>query len=255
MTTLAPCTNCRRHFRPTEPRCPFCSARTASGVALARPLGERQSRAAWLAFATASAVAACTPPGPTPDSPGPPPPAAATEPATGPATTPSAPAVEPAPAPPGPVKAEPSAPKAQTPPVQPVSAVAAAYGAPPPMPAAPLATAVPAAEAGPDVKIRGVSIVGGSLPNAERSVAAMQPGFRSCYARGLKERPDAEGDVIVKIRLGSAGQILGVNVQQTSRVPATIASCMATRAAASQFDVPPSGKGVEVVVPTTLVKP
>jgi hypothetical protein len=203
--------------------------------------GERLSRAAWLAFAAASAVAACTPPMPTPDSPAPPPPATAPDPSYDPVTHPSASASAQAPAP----LVAPSPPAVAA---QPASGLAAAYGAPAP----PAATAV---ETAADVKIRGVSIVGGSLPNAERTVTAMQPGFRSCYVRGLKERPDAEGDVIVKIRVGSAGQILGVNVQQTTRVPATVVSCMATRAAASQFDVPPGGKGVEVVVPTTLVKP
>ena len=244
MTTLAACSNCRRHFRSNEARCPFCAA---IAVATAPPmpglLGERRSRAALLAIAVGSVtVVGCTPPSPTPDSPKPPPPAIAPDPKPDPVTNPSASVSAQAPA--SAALATPAI--AQSPP-------AAAYGAPPPP--TPVQSAPVEAVPGPDVKIRGVSIVGGSLPNAERVVSAMQPGFRSCYARGLKERPDAEGDVIVKIRVGSAGQILGVNVQQTTKVPATVASCMATRAAASQFDVPPGGKGVEVVAPTTLGKP
>jgi len=128
--------------------------------------------------------------------------------------------------------------------------IVAAYGAPPPPP-----TVTVAAPAG-RTEIGAISVTGGTVPNVETAVAAMRAGFQTCFVRGQSARPDAEGEVTLTIRLGAAGQILGVAAQQTAKVPATVVSCMTTRAAASQFEPPTGAKGqVKVVVPVTLTKP
>jgi hypothetical protein len=127
----------------------------------------------------------------------------------------------------------------------------AAYGGPPtPPPAVPVAASTGRTEIG------AISVTGGTVPNVESAVAAMRAGFQTCFVRGQAARPDAEGEVTLTIRLGAAGQILGVAAQQTAKVPATVVSCMTTRAAASQFDPPAGAKSqVKVVVPVTLTKP
>jgi hypothetical protein len=99
-------------------------------------------------------------------------------------------------------------------------------------------------------------VTGGTVPNVEGVVSGMRAGFETCFARGQSAHPEAEGQVTVTIRLGGAGQILGVAAQQTAKVPATVVSCMTTKAAASQFDPPTGAKGqVTLVVPVTLTKP
>jgi len=126
----------------------------------------------------------------------------------------------------------------------------AAYGAPPPPPTVTVAARPGGAEIG------AISVTGGSVPNVEGVVAGMRAGFQTCFARGQSTHPDTEGEVTLTIRLGAAGQILGIAAQQTAKVPATVVSCMTTRVATSQFEPPAGAKGqVKVVVPVTLTKP
>ena len=131
----------------------------------------------------------------------------------------------------------------------------AAYGAPPlpnavQSPSA-VAPTVPAAEVGT------VTVTGGAIANAERDAIGMRAGFGIiCYLRGLATHPDAEGQVTLTIRVGLAGQILGVTAQQSNKVPAAVVSCLTSRAAASQFDPPTGAKvSVTVAVPVTFTKP
>jgi hypothetical protein len=126
----------------------------------------------------------------------------------------------------------------------------AAYGAPPPPPGATVAAPSGGAAIG------AISVTGGTVPNVERVIDGLLGGFQTCFARGQSGHPDAEGSVTLTIRLGAAGQILGVAAQQTAKVPATVVSCMTTRAASSQFEPPAGAKGqVKVVLPVTLTKP
>jgi hypothetical protein len=104
------------------------------------------------------------------------------------------------------------------------------------------------------VTVGDVVVTGGKLPDIERIVAGMRAGFRSCYARGLKTNPDIEGEVTLTIRLGVAGQVLGVSAHVGNKVPQPVVSCITTRAAATEYEVPQGG-GTSVVVPLTLVKP
>jgi hypothetical protein len=126
----------------------------------------------------------------------------------------------------------------------------AAYGGPP---APPQAVPVPAPKQG--AEIGAISVTGGTVPNVDHVVDGMRAGFQTCLAKAEAAHPDAEGEVTLTIRLGAAGQILGIAAQQTAKVPATVVSCMTTKVATSQFEPPTGAKGqVKVVVPVTLTK-
>ena len=92
----------------------------------------------------------------------------------------------------------------------------------------------------PGVDVGTVQVTGGSLPNVDDVVAALRPSFASCVARGREQRADVQGRVAVTIRVGTAGQVLGVAAQQSTEIPASVASCITTRAATAQFE-PPKG--------------
>ena len=68
MAKLRPCTECQRHVRRSETRCPFCDAALAEVSAGSKIPGTPLSRAAII-FGAATVVAACTSGGP--DTPGP----------------------------------------------------------------------------------------------------------------------------------------------------------------------------------------
>lgn len=64
MARLRPCTECQRHVRGHETRCPFCDAELASVASASANLpGTPMTRAAII-FGAAAVVAACTSGGP-----------------------------------------------------------------------------------------------------------------------------------------------------------------------------------------------
>jgi hypothetical protein len=106
------------------------------------------------------------------------------------------------------------------------------------------------------VDIGEVKATGGTLPNQNEAVAALRSGLGGCVARVRAQHSDAEGQVTLTIRVGLAGQVLGVAAQQTTKIPATLVSCMATRAATAEFEPPRGAKAqVSVVIPVTVSKP
>ncbi|HEY3254256.1 MAG TPA: AgmX/PglI C-terminal domain-containing protein [Polyangiaceae bacterium] len=94
----------------------------------------------------------------------------------------------------------------------------------------------------------------GVVSNASQVVAAMRPGFRSCYQRyGLAENPDAAGSIRLTIRVGAGGEVAGVSASSSGSLPAAVLSCVQARARVGQFNAPEGGSAV-VVVPVTFVK-
>jgi hypothetical protein len=134
----------------------------------------------------------------------------------------------------------------------------AAYGAPPrpSLEATPVAPPVQSPNSG--VDIGAVTVTGGEIGNANEAVQQMKIGFARCYEKGRSTNPDAAGQVTLNIRVGAAGQVLGVNMQHTAKVPPGVVTCMTGRAAASEF-TPPSKtkpkKDVTVSAVVTLKKP
>jgi hypothetical protein len=110
----------------------------------------------------------------------------------------------------------------------------------------------PAPAAGPSIEISDIAVSPGAIANAERVVVAMRAGFRNCYKKGLTSSPGAEGKITLTIRVGTAGQVLGVNAHPTDKVSSTMTSCITARAAAAEFDPPTGVKGPKAQVAVDL---
>ncbi len=93
----------------------------------------------------------------------------------------------------------------------------------------------------------------GAVSNAASVVAGMRAGFRACYQHGLDENPDASGAVRLTIRVGPGGEVLSVSASPSGNLPASVVSCVQTRARAAQFD-PPEGGSAVIQVPVNFVK-
>lgn len=104
-----------------------------------------------------------------------------------------------------------------------------------------------------NANVGGAAVSGGSVSNAARVVAGMRAGFRACYQRGLNENPDAQGNIRLTIRVGPGGEVTGVTATPTGSLPASVVSCVQSRAKAAQFDAPEGGSAA-IVVPVTFVK-
>jgi hypothetical protein len=124
------------------------------------------------------------------------------------------------------------------------------YGAPPrPAPAPEPESASPNDK----VDIAPATVAGGEIGNANEVVQNMRIGFARCYEKGLATNPDAQGQVTLTIRVGVAGQILGVNTQHTAKVPPGVVSCITGRAASSEFSPPTKTKPKHDVTVTTVL--
>jgi len=97
------------------------------------------------------------------------------------------------------------------------------------------------------------AVSGGNVSNAARVVAGMRAGFRACYQRGLAENPDAAGSIRLTIRVGPGGEVAGVSPSPSGNLPASVISCVVSRAQSAQFDQPEGGSAV-IAVPVTFVK-
>ncbi len=104
-----------------------------------------------------------------------------------------------------------------------------------------------------NASVGGAEVSGGTVSNAARVVAGMRAGFRSCYQRGLAENPDAAGSIRLTIRVGAGGEVAGVTAAPSGSLPASVVSCVQSRAQAAQFD-PPEGGAAVIAVPVTFVK-
>ncbi|HKY37428.1 MAG TPA: AgmX/PglI C-terminal domain-containing protein [Polyangiaceae bacterium] len=104
-----------------------------------------------------------------------------------------------------------------------------------------------------NASVGGPAVSGGTVNNAARVVAGMRAGFRSCYQRGLAENPDAAGNIRLTIRVGAGGEVAGVTATPSGSLPASVVSCVQSRAQAAQFD-PPEGGAAVIAVPVTFVK-
>lgn len=101
--------------------------------------------------------------------------------------------------------------------------------------------------------VGGAAVSGGTVSNAARVVAGMRAGFRACYQRGLNENPDAQGNIRLTIRVGPGGEVTNVTATPSGALPASVVSCVQSRAKAAQFDAPEGGSAA-IVVPVTFVK-
>ncbi len=100
--------------------------------------------------------------------------------------------------------------------------------------------------------VGGATVAGGTVSNADRVVAGMRAGFRACFNRELQSNPDAQGRIMLTIKVGPGGEVLSVSASPSGNLGSAVA-CVKARAAAAQF-APPEGGTSVIQVPVTFVK-
>ena len=73
--------------------------------------------------------------------------------------------------------------------------------------------------------------------------------IRACYERGLKERPDLSGKVVLGWTISPAGTVEGVHVQSDTLQNPRVLDCMTSLVATWRFSAPLSGNAVQVAFP------
>jgi hypothetical protein len=95
--------------------------------------------------------------------------------------------------------------------------------------------------------------VTGKVQDANSVMSRMTAGFRSCYNRGLASNADIEGRIELRIQVGPAGEVQGVNATVNGNLPAGVVDCIKGRAKGARFQ-PPEGGAAAVSASYTFVK-
>ena len=90
------------------------------------------------------------------------------------------------------------------------------------------------------------------VANAEAAIAAMRPGFRSCYNRGLAADPTMVGRLVIAIKIASDGSVVDVTKVRGEGLTADVEDCIIARAGQATFDAP-GGLGSTIQIPLTFV--
>jgi hypothetical protein len=91
------------------------------------------------------------------------------------------------------------------------------------------------------------------VANAERTVAKLHAGFRSCYNQGLQSDPGMSGKVMVSAKIAPNGEVASADVAQQTGLSTGVVECILRRVRAAQFDAPgPNGSTIKI--PITLVQ-
>ncbi len=100
-----------------------------------------------------------------------------------------------------------------------------------------------------------VSVSGAPLVDADRSVAQLRAGFRTCYSSGLTSDPDSQGRIVLVMKVAPDGRVIGTKTTmvRASRFAANVLECVRAHAAAGTF-TPYEGSQIAIVSTTiTLV--
>jgi hypothetical protein len=95
--------------------------------------------------------------------------------------------------------------------------------------------------------------VTGSVSDAARVVAGLRPGFHSCYQHTIGDYPDAEGGIRLALDVGPNGDVQSVGATTSGNLPASLVSCVRTRAQLAKFGPPDGGRAL-VIVPVIFKK-
>jgi len=89
------------------------------------------------------------------------------------------------------------------------------------------------------------------VANAEATIAAMRPGMRSCYNRGLNKDPDMQGIIVIMIAVDGAGAVVDVSKVGGDGLASEVEDCIMNVARRGVFEAP-GGSGSKVQVPITF---
>ena len=122
--------------------------------------------------------------------------------------------------------------------------------------------AIGTATAGPESHVQGpvtgtadVGILDPSSPvsNAERTVAGLRSGFRTCYNRGLQSDPSMAGKVVVSAKISPNGEVASADSAQNTGLSSDVVQCILRRVRTATFDGPgPNGSTIQI--PVTFVQ-
>ncbi len=91
------------------------------------------------------------------------------------------------------------------------------------------------------------------VANAERTIARLRPGFRSCYNKGLANDPSMAGKLTMAIKIAPNGEVQSVSKVGGSGLSPDVEACIMRKTRNASFDAP-GGGGSTIQVPVTFVQ-
>jgi hypothetical protein len=92
-----------------------------------------------------------------------------------------------------------------------------------------------------------------AVANADRVVAGLRPGFRSCYNQGLNTDPGMSGKVMISAKISPNGEVASADGTQNTGLSAAVVQCLLRKVRNAQFDAPgPNGSTIQI--PVTFVQ-
>ncbi len=92
---------------------------------------------------------------------------------------------------------------------------------------------------------------GGAVSDAERVIAGLRPGFKSCYNKGLANDPSMAGKIILAIKVQPNGDVENVTKAGGSGLSSEVETCIMNKAKHASFT---AGGGATIQVPVTFVQ-
>lgn len=92
---------------------------------------------------------------------------------------------------------------------------------------------------------------GGAVSGADRVIAGLRPGFKSCYNKGLANDPSMAGKIVIAIKVQPNGDVESVSKAGGSGLSADVEQCIMNKAKHASFD---AGPGATIQVPVTFVQ-
>jgi hypothetical protein len=91
------------------------------------------------------------------------------------------------------------------------------------------------------------------VANAERVVASLRPGFRTCYNKGLQSDPSMAGKVLVSARISPNGEVASAGSSENTGLSSDVVECILRKVRTATFDTPGSN-GSTIQIPVTFVQ-
>jgi len=92
-----------------------------------------------------------------------------------------------------------------------------------------------------------------AVANADRVVAGLRPGFRSCYNAGLNTDPGMSGRVMISAKISPNGEVDSASPSGNTGLSETVVQCLLRKVRNAQFDAPgPNGSTIQI--PVTFVQ-
>ncbi len=92
---------------------------------------------------------------------------------------------------------------------------------------------------------------GGAVSDADRVIAGLRPGFKSCYNKGLSSDPSMAGKIILAIKVQPNGDVESVSKAGGTGLSSEVEACIMNKAKHASFN---GGSGATIQVPVTFVQ-